>query len=190
MLVITGSGRCGTSVLARFCHNMGYVTGGAWNHDMNAGMEDGRFVETSNAIEQGEVTADVKKYVDTFPRRVVKDPRFMRPKVTELWAERRADLQVLVCVRNMEHVSQSYASTTTQDVNHLEWVTSRTHEMIQSYVELAKHQVPVRFLAFPNFLNDYNTVHELLEWGGLPIDYSIGELAWNGLVNKDMVHFR
>jgi len=190
MLVITGSGRCGTSVLARFCHNMGYVTGGAWNHDMNAGMEDGRFVETSNAIEQGKVTADVKKYVDTFPRRVVKDPRFMRPKVTELWARSRPDLRVLICVRDMSHVVQSYANISPNDPDHLEWVTQRTHEIMMAYVELARHHVPVQFLAFPYFLDDYKRVHQLLEWGGLPIDYSIGELAWNGLVNKDMVHYQ
>lgn len=39
MLIITGPGRSGTSVFARFCEQVGYDTGGSWNEEINAGKE-------------------------------------------------------------------------------------------------------------------------------------------------------
>ena len=190
MLVITGSGRCGTSVLARFCHNMGYATGGSWNHEVNAGMEDSKFVETNEAIHRGEISENVKTYTDRFSKLVVKDPRFMRASVVKYWAKRRPDLRLIVCVRDMESVIASFSDSKFNDGDHLAWVTNRTHEMMLAYVEIGRHQVPVRFLAFPSFLDEYKTVYDLLNWAGLSIDYNRGEIAWNGLVDKDMVHYK
>ena len=190
MLVITGSGRCGTSVLARFCHNVGFVTGGSWNHEVNAGMEDGEFVSVSEAIIAGNITEQVERYISRFPRLVVKDPRFIRPQVVRFWAERRPDLRLLICVRDMEHVAKSFSKSNLDDDSHLKWATERTHEMMLAYVEIANRQIPVRFLAFPNFLDDFATVHRLLNWGGLPINYEIGKRSWDALINHEMVHYK
>ena len=190
MLVITGSGRCGTSVLTKFCQEVGYSPGGAWKDEVNAGMEDKEFAVTNNAIEDGGIDDEIRKYIGEFPRRVVKDPRFLREKAAGAWASLRPDLQVIICVRNMDHVALSFNGTPLGDKSHLEWVTKRTHEIMLAYSSLAKFQVPIRFLSFPHFLDHYKTVHGLLEWGGLPIDYDIGEIAWKKLINKDLVHYK
>lgn len=190
MLVITGTGRCGTSVLARFCHECGYDVGGKWFDDVCAGMEDADFAGISNAIEQDSVDDDVLTYIDNFPKAVVKDPRFLTGKVAGLWASRRQDLQVIICVRDMEHVAASVAAFEGHDKTHLEWVTERTHEMVAAYVSLARHRVPLRFLAFPDFLDDFKTVYQVLEWGGLPLKYASALAIWHELVDKNMVHHK
>ena len=189
MLVITGTGRCGTSVLARFCHNCGYIVGGSWNHDANSGMEDSRFVDVSNQLIRGEPEKDTLKYIDTFERRVVKDPRFLRPEVVSAWASRRDDLRILLCVRDMESVCKSFAASGLSDREHLEWATEKTHEVFLSMVEIAQAKIPVQLLAFPHFLDTYDRVHKILTWGELSIDYERGQRIWNGLIDKEKVHF-
>ncbi len=50
MLVITGPGRCGTSLLARFCQELGCDTGGEWNQEVDAGLEHEQVVRINDIL--------------------------------------------------------------------------------------------------------------------------------------------
>lgn len=50
MIVITGPGRSGTSVLARLYDALGFDIGGTWNDEIRAGLEDKPVVDLNKAI--------------------------------------------------------------------------------------------------------------------------------------------
>jgi hypothetical protein len=50
VIIITGPGRSGTSVLARLYQELGFDPGGNWNPDVRAGLEHGKFWRLNNEI--------------------------------------------------------------------------------------------------------------------------------------------
>ncbi len=50
MIVITGPGRSGTSVLARIYNELGFDIGGTWDDEIRAGLEDKPVVDLNKAI--------------------------------------------------------------------------------------------------------------------------------------------
>jgi hypothetical protein len=50
MIVVTGVGRSGTSMIAALYEELGFDTGGLWVESINAGLEDARVVEANETI--------------------------------------------------------------------------------------------------------------------------------------------
>jgi hypothetical protein len=50
MIVVTGVGRSGTSMIAALYEELGFGTGGRWVESINAGLEDPQVVETNEAL--------------------------------------------------------------------------------------------------------------------------------------------
>lgn len=50
MVIITGLGRSGTSVLAQICTKLGVAVGGEWNASINAGLEDTQVARLNDDI--------------------------------------------------------------------------------------------------------------------------------------------
>ena len=188
MLVITGMGRSGTSVLSRFCYNMGYNVGGHWVNAVNAGMEDPEVQKVNDRLMTGEVSERDKRFIAEFPKLVVKDPRFAYPLVMQEWASRRLDLKVLMLLRETRH---SVASRKAHPQLHpyLESVEEMNQRITDTYRTLARFRVPCRTLSFPDFLTDYDRVRGLLtKFGGLTIDDERGRRSWTSLVDLNLVH--
>lgn len=196
LLIITGTGRCGTSVLARFCHNIGYGVGGQWCSDRNAGMEEPTVVEINNGIMRGENLERADRFVSEFSRIIVKDPRFVRRGVLDFWASRRRDLELVVCVRDL---SCTYRSIEMMQASvgmpkHVDPYTSEADvamTMHSFWCDVAKFKLPVKVLAFPDFLDDYARVVAAL--GPNRIDACGRERSkrvWNALVDPAKVHHR
>jgi len=135
MLIITGLGRCGTSLLMKFLKEIKFPVGKDlnWIDEINAGYElrsaySINLMAYSYFIKQGkEIDLDVKlddKYwkdmslremiqnVDKDPRQLsvhmFKDPRFTwSPKLIEMWWTVRKDLEVLLLHRNVQEIIES-----------------------------------------------------------------------------------
>jgi hypothetical protein len=53
MIVLTGPGRSGTSLLASLYRELGFDPGGLWHDEVNAGFEDKRCVDLNQAVLEG-----------------------------------------------------------------------------------------------------------------------------------------
>lgn len=204
MLAITGTGRSGTSLMAWFCREMGYDPGGQWQSRINAGMEKGVFTTMNRAIWQnGGANARQRKRILNYGRPTFKDPRLMiYPEALQEWIALRPDLGLLILFRPMAHVAASAERhpkwfkrrAETRNVNdmrdddHMNWRYRQFYECLCTAVA---SKVPMRLLTFPEFLEDYDAVHEALTTvGGLEIPYEEGKQCWDRLVDLDKVHIK
>lgn len=136
MLIITGLGRCGTSLVAKWFQMMGYNLGNgvAWHDSINAGLELGSvyqlniemydvFIARGKEIDlkqvcvrrywKGKTFEEAINSVDKDEKQggyvpVVKDPRFTwHPKLIEAWAKCRQDLKLLILHRDVHRIMNS-----------------------------------------------------------------------------------
>jgi hypothetical protein len=123
VLIITGMGRSGTSLLAQFCSLLGFDPGGYMESGtvagINAGMEDPLLTLLNAEIEQhmrrhGWVAmSDFAARINEYDRPVVKDPQFLGPwgwggKLLEAWWMCRQDLRILALTREARDVVRSW----------------------------------------------------------------------------------
>jgi len=191
MLIITGTGRCGTSVLAKFCRAVGYDPGGAWYEPVHAGYEHPKVVAINQAIlnnlEAGTFRPDdYRKPIRGIEARVVKDPRFLgHPSVLSTWHAHREDLSVLLLCRDADEIAASFDRHPTWF--HWPGDTSRIYVRFYEFVlRVAELGIPFRVLHFPSFLDQYQAVATALGELGLPIED--GEPAWDDVVDWSEVH--
>jgi hypothetical protein len=112
MLVITGTGRCGTTLLAAYCKMMGHDPGGRGGPHDEAGFEDPEVCRIHGVIlRQGAPRA--APLLRGLARTVVKDPRFVTlgaaDRLLPAWARCRPDLRFLILHRRYESAAASFA---------------------------------------------------------------------------------
>jgi len=200
MIIITGPGRSGTSVLAQFCLKMGYNPGGSWYDCVDAGMEHPRVAAINDALFlEVTRTGAVQKALDEHREEmrsldliVVKDPRFtFHPAILRAWHSVRSDLKVLVTYRTPEHSIASRQRHARDLVHkhkrHPDVLRCDFANVIEAMLDL---DIPFSILLFPNFLKQYPHVYEAFEILGMPLHHDAGQEVWNTLVNLEKVHVR
>ena len=111
MLIITGSGRSGTTVVSRFCHNMGYLVGGKMDNTVNAGMEEPFVTEINRAILRQGFENKHRSLIRDCSRKIIKDPLFCQGNVLDTWLSIRKDIKLIICLRDMNSVKKSVESS-------------------------------------------------------------------------------
>jgi len=200
MLVITGPGRSGTSMLAQFCCMMGSNTGGEWCEEIDAGLEHPVVARINDAMYRearitGTVAKSLAEYRDAIAAldlKVVKDPRFTyHPAILRAWRSVRPDLTVLLTYRNPE---MSIASRNRHKKFLFVKRKSRPEalkcDLADTVETLLDCGVPHEILLFPNLLKQYDVVYNAFHKLGMPIDREAGHEAWWALVDEGKVHFR
>lgn len=199
MLIITGPGRSGTSVLAQFCRRMGYDPGGDWHAAVAAGLEDPAVVAINDRLigelrRTGAAENTLSAYGDemrAIARPVVKDPRFtFHPGMLRAWSSVRSDLTVLLTYRKPEDsvASRERKAAQLQHAGRQDPDALRRDfaDTIECLLDL---RLPYRLLLFPQFLSRYDDVHAALTDLGLAIDPEAGSRTWAKLVDRKLVHF-
>lgn len=194
LLLITGTGRCGTSLLAEFCRRCGYDPGGGWSERRNAGREHPAVVAVNESLvrmlDRGEpIDLDhCAETVRSLEHRVVKDPRFLWDRrLLSYWQRWRPRLRVILLCRRFEAVSASAARCL--EPRHRRTAEGYRRSFAEFVLALADGEVPFRVLPFPSVLSRYDRVHTALTgFGGLDIDRRWGESVWKGLVAWEKVH--
>jgi len=206
MIIITGLGRCGTSVLAQFVSRMGVQLGDThWDSDINAGMEDSSIVninrtiyyqwQLKNSINDLIIDERLKKRISDIKLQCMKDPRFTWPGVLQVWWRVRQDLKFIVLERNLEdivasrkfmHESTKKLSTDCTDtrgysINRLEDDKTIFDSSILLY------DVPCTKLKFPDFLDDIDDVLKKFRELGLELNREKSLITWENLVDKKLV---
>jgi len=122
MKIITGSGRCGTSVLVKILRECGcdFRGAGRWIAKYNAGMENARTIEINEricgkAVEKWLKEKDAERIAEKMGEEMrkascnfnfVKDPRFSKTLETWIKAKSKIDL-VVICVRDFWAAAES-----------------------------------------------------------------------------------
>jgi len=198
MLIITGPGRSGTSVLALFCKNMGYDPGGEWYDAVDAGLENERVVKINDALrrdarETGGVEQSLRMHAEEMRNlrvAVVKDPRFtLHPAVLCAWRSVRDDISVLITYRTPEDCVASHQ-------RRADYVMERRgkqaddirRQMADSIENLLRLEIPFEMLLFPDFLGQFNRVCSHLRSLGLDLDPERAHRVWSDVVDRDKVH--
>ncbi len=147
MLVITGTGRCGTTLIAEFCTRMGYETGGNLPEGETEGREDGKVKSLNHNInvldlittltkgqnlpeDVKDKIVNIQKTIDTnrnisdkikkVDNEVVKDPAFFNRHESCLdnWIQNKENLRFLIMIRDLD---SSYNSAKTKGYVNFLW---------------------------------------------------------------------
>lgn len=185
MIIITGLGRCGTSLLAKYLTTLGKVTGGRWVDKYNAGYEDPKFVSINERIIRGEI---VPKEDFEYTREAVKDPRltYFGAKALKRWLSERNDLKVILMTRKLQDSYNSRKLTIGDD-----WLPN---ELIEWELDLFETKDVIKeidhcILPFPEIVENYDLVHEGLKKVGVEIDYKVGEKIWKQIADIKKVKY-
>jgi len=196
MLLITGLGRCGTSVLTLFYKNLGYNVGcGSWSDERNAGLEDAR-VQLIHAYyysfgERGEATKVRTCLSKLRDCDVLKDPRIAwAPGVLRLWQDvYRSDLKIIVLDRDFAQIKLSRDH---MGVDHRLPSMDRVEDMAGLFyrlcLEILYLDIEFILIRYPNFLSQYDHIYNISQRFGLTFDKDRGKAIWDETIDLSKVH--
>ena len=200
MLVITGPGRSGTSMLGQFCKSIGFHPGGAWCEEISAGYEDERVVKINDAFYRearttGRITEALEKHRDeilSLNMAVVKDPRFTyHPAILRAWSSLRPDLTVLLTYRDpVDSIASRKRHRRYLFIKRKSRPEVLKCDMADTIQTMLDCGIPFSILLFPKFLGQYEKVHSALISLGLSFDRELGKEKWMTLVDESRVHFK
>lgn len=197
MIIITGLGRCGTSVLTKYLGELGFGLGKnvSWNNDVRAGLELStaytvnhdlyhRFLKEGKDIDldveawgdywKGFTYRDVINSVDKDERQgkvdVFKDPRITwHPDIIKAWWSVRKDIHLIICHRNIEDIMISRHSLMEafNDPKPRKELHEYQIDFAEFFTTVLEIGIPFEFLYFPNFLFDFDSVWLTIQNTGL-----------------------
>ncbi len=219
MVIITGLGRCGTSILAKYLKEVGFGLGQVvhWHDEARAGMELSTFYSITDwlyckYLKEGKpINIDGKmpgnywtgtyrealNEVDKDERQgkveVVKDPRITwHPDIIESIYEARSDIKLLICHRDIEAIYNSRNHSLPERYNDpkpRKLLSEYQIDFANFYTRVLKLGIPYRMMFFPNFLKNFEEMHNTLS-DFLPHDFDKGKEVWNKIIDWGLIDGR
>lgn len=211
MLLMTGTGRSGTSLLAKYCLVMNNDPGGRWNDEADAGFEDDDAVAFTHAFHKGgRKPALLVAQMQPVNRSVVKVPQVVtlfQPALVDCWLEVKPDLRLLIAKRPFAAVGQSFARKPDifkmgTDPDAIAAKVQKQYEDFMAYV--VGKGIPHRIIPMLTDEMTFAAIHDgLTAFGGLNLTFDsqaaakIGltitdptpEGVWNVVYDPDKKHF-
>ncbi len=210
MIIITGLGRCGTSILTKYLGMVGFALGRNvnWNKEARAGMELSTaysitdnmhhyFLKNDEPIDlnskchgdywdmtYGEAILNVDKDERQGKVDVFKDPRITwHPDLLKAWWSVRQDFQLIICHRKPEDVykSRKALSPRYDDPKRRELIEYKI-DFEEFFTTVLELGIQYKTLYFPNFLFNYNMVWNTLDSMGLRHNYDKGKKVWDDII--------
>ena len=195
MLVITGTGRSGTTALAQWLKELNLLPyEGEYIKQHYSGLEPFDVSRVNSAIWIGndapmQSIPAQEAAIRAVDYSIIKDDKFFYSNVLDTWLSVRQDLKFLITIRNFTKVEKSRRA-----VGQLNKV--RTPEQLNSDFGKFLHRVilnklPYQIICFPDFLDSYEEVHEKFKLLApeIEINFEEGKLAWDKVINKNLVHY-
>ena len=189
MLVITGIGRTGTSVLALWLRNCGIPINGAWIGAHEAGIEDVQASSLNESIDAGLSDDDAIRTIKEVRATVLKDPRFTMnaTRKIRLWACGQPNMKVILTHRNP---SDAVASRARRELFYWDSPLHAQLAFAETVMALEQNEVPWRLLMFPQFLMEFPAVFAIFQamLGGAMPSADVARDAWEATIDLDCVH--
>jgi hypothetical protein len=207
MLLITGTQRTGSTLLASFLQRCGYEFTGdndsvGAHDDANISMEyrrilnDPTFPWSNYPSERASFPLPRLRYLDY---EMAKWPFLMMdPKLMEIWIQERGGRdKLLILVRGMEHVVLSKKNTSARvrqfstDSDRLKLSAERLKQnWFDCFMLVLSQRIEHRILKFPEFTRDFESVFDAVsEWGGLPLPPDCVDI-WNEVFDEQKITAR
>ena len=198
VLIITGTGRCGTSALAGFLKkaspNESHKEKLGWNNKILGGYENDEVVNINRDIMNDINVSDEKiKQVDY---KWAKDPRFTFDNVLNTWLNVRKDLKFLLVFRNINNTMKGFR----RHPYHFKRIATFTDKELKCEIEkrlsnffsaMIEYNVEYKCLHFPEYINNYDGAIRILnDFGQLNIDEEKGRKVWQDHMDINKVHYR
>lgn len=219
MFIITGLGRCGTSILIKYLGEVGFGLGKnlSWNPDMRAGLELSTaysltrrmwigFSNNGNPIDLDRVFSgtywknmsfrDAILAVDKDEKQgrvdVIKDPRITwHPDLIEAWWNVRKDIKLIICHRDIEQIYKSRKSMRPhEDDPKRKTIDEYKIDFADFFTRVLEIGIDYELLFFPDFLMNFDSVWGCLNRIGLAHEYDKGKKVWDKLIDISLAHRR
>lgn len=195
MLIVTGTGRSGTSLIAAWLKKCGVLKNEAeWIPQFNAGFDNEEVGRINKAIWLGNdpyyhtVEAQTTA-IKNVKEKVVKDTNFFYGFVADTWVNARTDIKFLICLRKFSAVHKSR-------LNVKQLLQARKPEDLETdfgkfLSKLVFNKIPFEIICFPDFMDEYDTVYKKVKEldPKLDISYETGKKIWKEVVDKTLVHY-
>ena len=193
MLVITGTGRAGSTVIALWLKEMNLLKyeGVEIFERFKSGLEPKDVKRVNSAIWIGndmamQSIAAQQSAIENIEHEVVKDNMFFYGNVLDTWLSVRKALKFLITVRNLNQVEKSRRNV--GQLNMIRTVQELQSDFGKFMSQVVLNELPYRTICFPNFLQDYDSVYNAINElePSLKINYKKGKSAWDKIVNENL----
>lgn len=216
MVIITGLGRCGTSILTKYLKEVGFSIGKNvnWHNEARAGLElspmytlvddlYNRYIKLNKEINlEDEPLGDYWKgftYREAFNKidkderqgtvDLVKDPRITwHPDIIKAIWKVRPDLKLIICHRKVENIYKSRKALPIQydDPKPRKTLDEYKIDFSDFFTKVLELDIQYKLLFFPDFLKYFNMTYEKLN-EWLPHDYDKGKEVWNEIIDNELL---
>jgi len=206
MLVVTGFGRCGTSLIAKWlqaCCLLPYEA--TWFDQINAGLEPLDVCEINNKIiglnfngaeyvcSEPAPAGALAEQIKAISYPVFKCPRFMYGNVLQEWLSVRKDLSFVIMLRNFDAIHNSRVKMRetlggTGDNMFIKTPDEMRLLLGNAVQLLVANRIYFKFLYFPDFIDNYTLVEDRFHQY-LPLPKNAKEL-WLQTADKSKIHHR
>jgi hypothetical protein len=215
MIIITGLGRCGTSILTKYLGEVGFGLGKniSWNSEMRAGLElstaylinrelwvnyckSNKKINLNDKCRHGYWNCSYKEAIEKVDKDerqgkvdIFKDPRLTwNPELIESWWCVRKDIKLIICHRDIEQIYKSRKSMEPhQDDPKRTEINEYKIDFADFFTEVLKLDIPYILLFYPKFLENFDSTWEELCKIGLTHDYNNGKNIWNKIIDKNLL---
>lgn len=196
MVIITGVGRCGTSLLAKVCKMSGLITNfGNWYEAYNAGGEHTKSIQINERIIRAKVkneqlfAYELRDDIESIDDIMFKDPRFLyEPDIIKTWYAIRSDIKILYLYRDPNAIVASSKAAPLLNSpnfrNHKDLILKNHNQFL---INIKKLGIEYRVLHFPSFIDAYDKVYDDICHLTQMCSLSFRE-NWDKVVNKKLVH--
>lgn len=198
MLIVTGTGRSGTSVIATWLKELGLMDNLTdWVQQNNSGYDTRDVARVNSAIVLGNDPAmqsipAQSEAIRGFQHEIVKDPLFFYGNALNTWLDVRRDFKVLICLRKFQHVHKSRLRV---QQHNLAFDPDKLRMELGKFMsELLFNEIPYEVITFPSFLDSYDEVYGKIKalYPAIEdkVEIEFGREAWESIVKKNLVHYR
>lgn len=201
MLIITGSGRCGTSFMAHMAKGLGCNPGGGWSPEINAGFEqieiaamNSEISEKCKANDVHVVAAEYRDRINAITSHCIKDPRFVALSgVLKVWMLVRRDLEFLFLYRSPVAAARSSIKAfkrVDSQVAVLRLAKETDRKIHEALATMAAGGVPFHVANFPLVTKDREHCRKALDRGPMKnVDNLLFNRIWRETIDSTLVHF-
>jgi hypothetical protein len=202
MLIITGSGRSGTSAIAKWMSECDLITyDSEWIPQFYSGYEPKDVSRLNSAIWLGndaplQSLQAQEEMIKSFDYKIIKENSFFYGNVLSTWLSHRDDFKFLICLRNFHQVEKSR-----RRVNQLNKI--KTPEEMKTRFgtflsELVFKNIDFEIVKFPDFIDEHEKVYNkvknlgeeyLVKSNGDMLSFEESKNIWNKVMDKNIIEY-
>ena len=220
MYIITGLGRCGTSILTRYLKEVGFGIGYSvhWHDEARAGYELSTFYSITDWLYheytkkgkkinlddefkgnywKGLTYREALQQVDNDEKQgkvhIVKDPRITwHPDLIEAIYEARPDINLLICHRDIKSIynSRNSLSERYNDPKPRKKLSEYQIDFAEFMTRVIKLDISYKMFFFPDIFKTHEEFYFRLLEFGLPHNILKGKEVFNNIIDRSLLDGR